>query len=355
MGNESAVLFPLIKYKSHLRRAYSIEITFCKSVEELCRDQMDVIILSSWYFGRKKNLWKKSKKTLFENLLRLKNHCDTLIWYDISDSTGTTQFEVLNYVDLYLKCQLLKDTKQYLKKSKSGRIFGDFNIKHFGVKDSYCQEKHLTKPINPDHVDKLKLGWNTGLADYGLLAPFRTRLNSGIKFFLNYPNIYCHHSRNRPKDISCRFNKKYTRKSVAIGREKTSEILSSYMETDKINRLMYFNEMARSKLAISPFGLGEITLRDFEIFLCGALLLKPKMSHLLTWPNFYSKDTYVAYNWDLMDLAEKINTCIDNYKLFEEIAEEGQSRYIEYTHGKKAKNLFCDYFTKIVSNSRKSG
>ena len=43
---------------------------------------------------------------------------------------------------------------------------------------------------------------------------------------------------------------------------------------------------------MSPFGLGEITLKDFEVF-SGSLLMKPNMDHMLTWPNFYTKDTYI--------------------------------------------------------------
>ena len=37
-----------------------------------------------------------------------RRYADKIIWFDSSDSTGVTHFELLPYVDLYLKKQLLK-------------------------------------------------------------------------------------------------------------------------------------------------------------------------------------------------------------------------------------------------------
>ena len=76
--------------------------------------------------------------------------------------------------------------------------------------------------------------------------------------------------------------------------------LSSLVNTKKLNRLEYCNEMKRSLISIVPFGYGEITLKDFESFLNGCILFKPKMSHMITWPNFYIKLQHLLnFHWIL--------------------------------------------------------
>ena len=55
----------------------------------------------------------------------------------------------------------------------------------------------------------------------------------------------------------------------------------------KINRSNYFRELANSLISVSPFGLGEITLKDFESFISGSILFKPNMNHMETFPNIY--------------------------------------------------------------------
>ena len=50
-------------------------------------------------------------KKIAENLSKKKN----LIWFDLTDSAGTTQFEVLPFVKRYVKGQLYKDKDLYRK------------------------------------------------------------------------------------------------------------------------------------------------------------------------------------------------------------------------------------------------
>ncbi len=69
--------------------------------------------------------------------------------------------------------------------------------------------------------------------------------------------------------------------------------------------------------------MGEVCFRDFETVACGAVLLKPDMSHLRTNPNIYEAwVTYVPVNWDLSNLEECLEWVIDNPSE----AENNQSR-----------------------------
>ena len=85
------------------------------------------------------------------------------------------------------------------------------------------------------------------------------------------------------------------------------KILKGYLKTDKLNRFSYFNEMKKTLLSIVPFGYGEITLKDFESFLNGCILMKPRMNHMETWPNFYiPEQTFISFPWNFDGLQEKI-------------------------------------------------
>ena len=68
---------------------------------------------------------------------------------------------------------------------------------------------------------------------------------------------------------------------------------------------------------VSPFGFGEITLKDFETFLSGSVLVKPNMSHMETYPNFYIDDAYgmrVYLGADIYRSANALATETDFFK-----------------------------------------
>ena len=68
-------------------------------------------------------------------------------------------------------------------------------------------------------------------------------------------------------------NLEYSKKSISL-KKKVKELLKSKYSFDKISRIKYFSELSSSKVVISPFGYGEINLKDFEAFLYGCILLK---------------------------------------------------------------------------------
>jgi hypothetical protein len=75
----------------------------------------------------------------------------------------------------------------------------------------------------------------------------------------------------------------------------------------RVPQSVYYQEMLRSRICVSPFGYGEICWRDFEAILCGCVLVKPDMSHVETEPNVFVSDvTYVPVRWDFSDLGAKL-------------------------------------------------
>ena len=65
----------------------------------------------------------------------LPNSVNKIIWFDISDSTSVTHFEVMPFIDLYLKKQIFKDKKNYQRKLYGGRIFTDYFHKKYSIND----------------------------------------------------------------------------------------------------------------------------------------------------------------------------------------------------------------------------
>ena len=60
--------------------------------------------------------------------------------------------------------------------------------------------------------------------------------------------------------------------------------------------------------------MGRNGARDFEIFINGSLI-KPDMSHLETYPDFYKPmETFVPTRWDFEDLEDKILDLINDKK-----------------------------------------
>lgn len=74
-------------------------------------------------------------------------------------------------------------------------------------------------------------------------------------------------------------------------------------------------------MILSPFGWGELCLRDFEAVRAGSVLLKPDMGHLLTWPDiFIPFETYVPFSWDVDDLLDKVDAYLGNDQARKQIA-----------------------------------
>ncbi|MEM6681002.1 MAG: glycosyltransferase [Pseudomonadota bacterium] len=88
-----------------------------------------------------------------------------------------------------------------------------------------------------------------------------------------------------------------------------------------VSKQVFFDEMLRSKLCFSPFGYGELCWRDIEAMACGAVVVKPDMSHLRTEPDlFRDGETYIACRWDFADLEDKVRGILADDEKREHIA-----------------------------------
>lgn len=313
------------------RDFFSKENIFCKFYLRITEElfQSDCLFINSNVF---RTYWKNDKKTIFKTLENARSHGQKIVWFDTTDSTWCTQFEVLPYVDLFLKNQLLKDRNKYLKKYRTGRIFTDFFDELYNAGD-YEFKYFLPEE---DELDKIDVSWAPCFQNYNesrftfltkiknLTRPFITNFQSGNLKIDFFPP-----AGKRTNIISARFGFGHSRISVVAHRQKVKMVLEERgVDCTRISLHDYFKELKNSRICVSPYGVGEFCYRDYESIVCGTTLVKPDMSHMVTWPNFYQENkTYLAHQWDLADLLIKLDFLIANPDFCREISENAQNFY----------------------------
>ena len=106
--------------------------------------------------------------------------------------------------------------------------------------------------------------------------------------------------------------------------------------------------MKRSKVGLSPFGMGELCYRDLELIKWGCLLIKPDMDKVITEPDFFKPmETYVPVKPDWSDLNETIHKVLANFKDYEYIILNARQKVVEmYSY----ENV-CMYWYNFFVNS----
>jgi hypothetical protein len=341
-------IYPIFRWEKNLK-LIDIEISIFNKVSKNIYETDVLIIDSNFYRGQRAltvNYVDKEIQILSENI-------KTLIWYDLSDSTALDNPWPLAYVDIYLKNQMLIDKSKYLLPIKSnGRVFSDYYILQ-----NYVQEGNNTMSVpvnNKDLLKKLKLGWNSYMYDESLLNKvfLFLRKKFQIKNLIDYKNSFYKPNTLRDNNYFTRFNTNYSKESISWHRKETLKILNNYcslIKNEKVSHRRYLSELKCSKIAIAPFGWGEFSYRDYETFIFGALLLKPDMSHSITWPNLYiENETYIPYSWNLENLAEQLEIVLLNDNMRISVAETGQENIKKYTVGKESFEFFCNQFLKVI-------
>ena len=342
--NTQAFLVPLLSSKQILAEL-GVEVRCFYGIEPRIFD-CDVIAINS-------KIWPGSFKDKRDQILSLLDEFSTrirtVLYFDRSSTPAHVIPDLFPYVTKYLKTSLLRDRTAYLNPLYGGRAFADFYHRKFGIKDDVCWRfEPLTKN---DDLTKLGLSWNTAFGNYSLLGPRLTSLYGYMPMsaLLRYPINYRSPASNRSLNISCRMGLNYLHESVAYQRRKLAQVLEGHQRTDRVSKLAYIRELTRSKIVTSPFGYSEINYKDFETFISGALLLKPDMSHLETYPDLYRDgETYVAHDWALSDVNEKIDMLLENDTQRIEIARGGQNLYRWHASTEEGRRALIERFVGVL-------
>ncbi len=343
--NARAFAFPLLRHRRVLA-AEGINLRFFED-EAADLTECDLLITDSKYFA---GPVRGAAEYVTGRLETWRTRRDALLWFDTTDSAGWVFGGALATAKAYYKNQLLKDRQLYLKPMHGRRLPSDFYHRQAGICDAQPDAEPQVR--NRKLLDRLQIGWNSGLADYSRYGPRRMAAYSKLPIhgLLNWPSRFSAPRRARANDMSCRFGTGYERASVAHQRLEIGRRLAGRFPTDKIGRGAYMRELAASKIVISPFGLGEITLKDFETFVSGALLLKPEMHHMETWPDLYvDSETMRTFRWDLSNLEDVIDTTLADPAGSAEIAAAGQARYRAHVNDDLGRQAFVTRLQAIVA------
>jgi len=308
-------------------------------------------------------------------LLQAREKVGSVIWMDDSDSTSVTHFEVLPYVDKYLKKQLFKDKSLYRKDYYGGRIFSDYYHEYFDINDVDVFQQHY--PLEKEFEEKIDLSWNIGLGNIHESFTLTSYLKRILPFTSSKPNYnqkFINPKNEKPIDLYIRTSANLTRPSVAFHRQEILRNLINYQNNHEVIAMVGSNVtnsdhtlsillkssskriptkkirkiMEMTKVMPSPFGWGELGVRDYEAFKYGALLLKPDMSHMETWPNlFIPEKTFVPLDWNFSDLSEKMDKILSDVTYRIEISTAGQDAY-KASISEEGMNAFCNWFSKKI-------
>lgn len=345
--NGRAFLFPLMVHKKALAEN-NLDVVI-KTEADASLTDCDVMLVDSKFH---RDRWIHERDGVLEEFATWACEVDRLVYCDTTDSTGTLQSDVLPHVNRYLKSQLLVDRSAYATSHYGSRVYSDYYHANYGVEDERPQ---YSIPVeDASQLSKLGVSWNSGLADYSFLGVYKMALyhRLPLPFLLSYPYSFIDPAAARGNDVSCRFGVSYARESVAWQRKAIRKMMGDRLATNKLSRREYFAELQNSRVVVSPFGLGEITLKDFEVFLTGGLLFKPDMSHMETWPDlFQSGVTMLSHKWDLSDFEENLTWALEHPKEALQIAQRGQDVYRRHIDRETGEHLFVSRFSMLVENA----
>lgn len=99
----------------------------------------------------------------------------------------------------------------------------------------------------------------------------------------------------------------------------------------KLNRKAFDQAMLDSMISVSPWGFGELCIRDVEAMFAGCVLVKPMTSFVRTWPEiFVDWVTYVPCRHDFKDLRDRVVEIVDRWDEFHSMRVRNRAMMLEY-------------------------
>lgn len=277
-------------------------------------------------------------------LLDFKKRFNRVIMLDDGAGSDSLRFEYMDLVDLYYKGKLLKDRNSYLRPTYGRQTFTDYYNRTYGIVDE--KEKVRESPADPSQLEKLRVSWNLGYGIYPMANMVFTKvareaasvnLTKVLKPFYSYQHQKMVRELDKPLDLAskkgcvhARFGYNGFPHTVGYQRKLFLDkcVGHSNIITGKIAPRAYKKEIKQMAAVLSPFGWGEICYRDFEAILSKALLVKPDMDGIDTWPNVYkNRETYIAIDWDGNDLLEVVEQVAHSYAQHRDIVERAREEY----------------------------
>jgi len=335
------LLYPIYRWEKKFEEC-GVKFDIYTNAENIKLLEYSVIIIMHRYYQLKFGKgYIKDFSEIIEKILFFKKHGVKVVYFDTGDATGTNLFQLMEYVDLLLRKQLFKNKELYLMNN------GIHSQRIWLLSNAYDKEVNDYIPCKQEYLKNVGLLWNIGLVDYRIISRYLRPLSN---YFITKLKATTW-TANRPYLTSFRgsvgSDKIYSfQRNYCIDHLRNSNY--NVIVGPSVSRKKFLKEISQSNAVVSPYGWGEICYRDFETFIHGAILIKPDVSHLETFPNWYDINrTYLPIEWNMNDLENILGRINDNKPLYSEIAITGQEEFLKfYNDG--------DLFVSHVLSSLKS-
>jgi len=340
-----------LKNKEHKKKYRKSIFHFTQSAEWcLTRDKNQILFMERLFQHREPRDMEEAELDL---LKKLRNKYKTIVFFCGQPEAGNNRMDILPYVDRLFYKSVFSSADDYKKNLYGKNLFADYYRQNFNVKDN--PEYLLRKDVTGEDSKKAELSWNIGVGTYPrwhwpqrmgtILAragipilgrhigggPMSRALYPGFMAVKNTEKLL---RGNRSIPVHARIDP-VSCPSIAYQRvlflKRIAELdpqKRDFFLTDMVPQNRYYSELKDSKIVLSPFGWGEVCFRDFEAIISGALLFKPDMSHLKTWPDVYiPHETYVPLKWDGSDLLEQTERYLNHDSERNRIAANAFEQY----------------------------
>lgn len=176
-----------------------------------------------------------------------------------------------------------------------------------------------------------------------------------MKLFIKKPVDYC-----APRKIDINFYGTTTygpnSNAITLHRKKCMGKIKSLkncvidIKQSREIKSKYIDALRKSKIGISPWGLGEKCYRDFEAIYAGCVLLKPDTSFVIDWMDSYNlkNKLYIPCKLDFSDLQEKVDWIKDNWVELIEHRKFAYNKCLSYWDEKKIANHIYGVIKRCV-------
>ena len=311
-------LRPFLQYRDRGIFHFTSSIDYC-----LERDRNRILVMVRWFL--------KPDRVDLEQMRRLREKYDRIVFFHDDAGGGIPRAQVLPYVDLFYQKALFRDRTLYQRSLYGKELFSDYAHRQYGIDDP---DPIAREPVrDPAQLKKLRLSWNIGIGQFPK-HKYRQRFAVALARLADLrlvPLFYSELGRLKAdvladgagRDIAVHARLGLvSQPTLSHHRRLILDKIDGDPRflTGEVGQRQYNRELSRSRVVLSPFGWGELCFRDFEAVLSGALLLKPDMSHIETWPEIFTDgETYRSFSWDAEDLIGKTDGILAN---------EAQRRYI---------------------------
>jgi hypothetical protein len=276
-----------------------------------------------------------------ELMKKLRDKYKTIVFLCGQPEAGTNRLDLIPLVDRLLYKSVFSDRNNYRKSLYGKNLFADYYHHHYDVTDD---PEYIG--ISTADAEKPELSWNIGVGAYprrhwpqraGTLLARGGFPRMGRKFGRGGISPAAPPDFSKPRTISVHARiDPVTCPSIAYQRRMYIDLIDRLTGPERnlflsglTGQDQYYRELPNSKIVLSPFGWGEVCFRDFEAILSGALLFKPDMSHVQTWPNVYIPyETYIPLDWDGGDLLEKTKRYLEDETERKRIAKNAYEGYL---------------------------